>query len=232
MAASSLISFPVACDGYPDLIFNLAGTGDVAELTEFIMTEFFHRFPLKDTPGFDVEKEVRPWIGKYISHVCSKNYSIILRDSSSGNKIAAASVNDIDRKNRPDDDIGLVSFADSIERPGWKKICQLLDELHVGMDLGEDPILSIDLLTVGDNYANRGLSSYCTKLTVQLAESRGIQAIKVEAVNEFMALALAKNGFELAKQVDYNQFEINGEIPFATKSVHQNARLYTFKIKF
>ena len=232
MAASnpSLISFPAACDGFPDLIFHLAGAEDVEELTKFIMTEFFYRFPLKDAAGFDVDKEIRPWIGKYISHVCSKNFSIILRDTSQGNRISAACINDIDCKNRPDDDIGLVSFNDPMERPGWNKICQLLDELHVGMDLAEDPILSIDLQAVGENYANRGLSSHCTKLTIQLAKSRGMQSIKVEAVNEFMALTLAKVGFELAKEIDYNQFQINGEIPFATKSIHQKARLFIHKI--
>lgn len=223
-----LVSFPIVCDGYPELIFDLAGADDVQLLTEFIMKEFFHRFPLKD--NWDVEKELRPWIGQYISHVCSKGVSIILRDTNNNNRIAAAAINDIDYKNRPEDDISLVSFADPIERPGWQNICDLLEILHEGMNLDGDPVLSIDLMTVGQDYAKRGLSTQCTKLTVMLAKCKGLQSIKVEAVSEFMAHVLAKGGFQMIKEIDYNRLEINGKMPFATEDIHRYARLYILKI--
>lgn len=136
------IKFPFPCDGFPNLIFDLAGPSDVKELSEFVMDEFFHRFPLKNV--LDVEKEVRPWIGQYIGHVCTKQFTLILRDITSGNRIAAAAVNDLDYKNRTEEDISLISFADPIERPGWQKICGLLAELE--LDLNFDPVLSIDLM--------------------------------------------------------------------------------------
>ncbi|KAK4010417.1 hypothetical protein OUZ56_019559 [Daphnia magna] len=223
-----LVSFPIVCDGYPELIFDLAGADDVQLLTEFIMKEFFHRFPLKD--NWDVEKELRPWIGQYISHVCSKGVSIILRDTNNNNRIAAAAINDIDYKNRPEDDISLVSFADPIERPGWQNICDLLEILHEGMNLDGDPVLSIDMMTVGQDYAKRGLSTQCTKLTVMLAKCKGLQSIKVEAVSEFMAHVLVKGGFQMIKEIDYNRLEINGKMPFATEDIHRYARLYILKI--
>lgn len=224
----NLVSFPIVCDGFPNLIFHLVEPHDVPQLTEFIMTEFFHRFPLKDT--LEVEKEIRPWIGQYISHVCSKNVSIFLRDTSNNNRIAAAAINDIDHKTRPIEDISLVSFADAIERPGWQNVCDLLEMLHEGFNFDDDPILSIDLMTVGEDYTKRGLSAQCVQLTIKLAISKGLHSIKVEAVNEFMALVLAKIGFQLIKEIDYNQLEINGKIPFATKSIHQYARSYILNI--
>ena len=142
MAATVNVSFPFACDGSPNLIFDLAGPSDVKELSNFIMDEFFHRFPLRNV--LDVEKEVRPWIGQYIDHVSKKEFSIILRDITNENRIVAAAINDLDYKDRIEEDISLVSFADPIERPGWQKICRLLVELH--LDLNCDPVLSIDLM--------------------------------------------------------------------------------------
>jgi hypothetical protein len=136
------IKFPFPCDGFPNLIFDLAGPSDVKELSEFVMDEFFHRFPFKNV--LDVEKEVRPWIGHYIGHVCTKKFTLILRDITSGNRIAAAAINDLNYKDRTEDDISLISFADPIERPGWQKICRLLAELE--LDLNFDPVLSIDLM--------------------------------------------------------------------------------------
>ncbi|KAI9559211.1 hypothetical protein GHT06_016000 [Daphnia sinensis] len=217
MAVPTLVSFPIVCDGYPDLIFDLAGADDVQQLTEFIMKEFFHRFPLKD--NWDVEKELRPWMGQYIGHMCSKGVSIILRDTTNNNRIAAAAINDIDYKNRAEDDISLVSFTNPIERPGWQNVCDLLEILHEGMNLDDDP-----------DYVKRGLSTQCAKLTVMLAKSKGLQSIKVEAVSEFMARVLAKIGFQMIKEIDYNCLEINGEIPFATEDIHRYARLYILKI--
>ncbi len=53
--------------------------------------------------------------------------------------------------------------------------------------------------------------------------------IKVEAVSEFMALGLSKMGFEVMKEVDYNELEIDGEKPFVTTSIHQKAKAFIFK---
>lgn len=222
------VSFPVLCEGNPELMFCIGEPGEEDELTKFIVKELFYRFPLKDS--IDVEKEIRPWIGQYISHMCCKNYSIILRDSSKGNRIAAAAVSDVYCKNRPPADIGLHSFNDPVERPGWERICQILSDLQIGINLGQDPILHIDLVSVGEEYANRGLSSKCVRMAVRLAESRGISAMKIDAVNEFMAKASARAGFQKMNEIDYNQWEYDGEKPFATKDmVHQKARLYIYR---
>ena len=136
------VSFPIPCDGFPNLVFDLAGPSDVKELSDFIMEEFFHRFPLKNV--LDVEKEVRPWIGQYIGHLCTNQFFILLRDITKENRIVAAAINDLDYKDRKEEDISLISFADPIERPGWQKICGLLAELE--LDLDTDPVLSIDLM--------------------------------------------------------------------------------------
>ena len=66
--------FPSPCKGHPNLVFDLIGPTDVNEVSEFVMNEFFHRFPLRDI--LQVDKEVRPWIGSYIAHVCDKNFSV------------------------------------------------------------------------------------------------------------------------------------------------------------
>lgn len=222
-------SFPCVCDGHPDLIFHIAEPDDEEELTAFIMMEFFHRFPLKDIDGFDVEKEVRPWIGEYIKSMCSKNYSIILRDTANDNRIAAAAVNDYVPKDRPEDHIDILSFSDPLERPGWQIICDLLCELHKGVDLPTgEPTVSIDLMTVGDGYVNRGLAVYCAILTIQLAKSRGVKAITLESVNEYMSRVSVKAGFSMLKEIDYNQYEIS--LPEATKQLHKKAGLYIYKM--
>ncbi len=96
------IKFPFPCDGFPNLIFDLAGPSDIKELSEYIMDEIFHRFPLKNV--LNVEKEVRPWISQYIGHVCTKQFTLILRDITSGNRIAAAAINDLDYKDRTEED--------------------------------------------------------------------------------------------------------------------------------
>ena len=68
--------FPSLCKGHPNLVFDLIGPTDVNEVSEFVMNEFFHRFPLRDI--LQVDKEIRPWIGSYVAHVCSKNFSVNL----------------------------------------------------------------------------------------------------------------------------------------------------------
>ena len=64
---------------------------------------------------------------------------------------------------------------------------------------------------------------------MELAKSKGIDIVKVEAVSEFMSLGLSKIGFELMKEVDFNELEIDGEKPFVTTSIHQKARAFIFK---
>lgn len=231
MATRNTVSFPVASVRNPELVFHLTETKDAEELSEFIMKEFFHQFPLKNAPGFDVEKEIRPWINQYISHMCFKNYSIILRDTINGNKIVAAAITDLNDKDRSSDDIDLYSFCDPVGRPCWEKICRLLDGLHVGIDLGQDPMLSMDLVAVSTGYYNRGLSTECVRLTVQLAESRNLEAVKMEAVNKFMTLAAEKVGFQTLSEIDMTQWEFNGEKPFANDDIHQKAKLLIYKIK-
>jgi hypothetical protein len=80
--------------------------------------------------------------------------------------------------------------------------------------------------TVSQAYSKRGLSALCANLTAKLAKSKGIRVIKVEAVSEFMSLALVKLGFELVKEIDFNELEMDGEKPFVTTSIHQKARAF------
>ena len=136
--------FPVPCRGHPNLMFNLVGPGDVNEVCEFVMNEFFHRFPRKDV--LHVETEVRPWIGQYIAHVSSKNMSIVLRDVYCGYRIIAAAINDVDYKERQEDDTNLFTFADPNLHPGWYTICSLLSKLNEGLSYNVDPIISMDII--------------------------------------------------------------------------------------
>lgn len=221
------VSFPIVCNKNPNMVFNLAEPKDKEELTEFVMNQYFHRFPLKDVEGFDVEKEVRPWIDKYITSMCSKNYSIILRDAGYGNRIAAAAVNNIVPKIRAHDYIGIDSFTDPIQRPGWQKIINLIDELHRGIDWGQDSVISLDLMTVGENYTNRGISLQCLDLTVKVAKSRGVRTVKLEAMNEFMAKTSLKAGFRMAKEIKYDDTDL--KLPKTTTMLHEKIRLFIHK---
>lgn len=152
---------------------------------------------MKNTSGFDVEEKIRPWMTRYISHMWPKNYSIIIRDTNNHNKIIAAAFSDIGCKNHSGD-IGLCSFCDPVKRPGWEWICRLLDGLRVGIDLGQNPMFIINLVSVDTAYYNRGLSTECFNLAVKLAQSRGVQKMKIEAVNEYKAAV--KEGFELISE--------------------------------
>jgi len=143
-ALTTPMFFPLPCRGHPNLIFDLVGPSDVNEVSEFVMQEFFHRFPLRDV--LHVETEIRPWIGQYIAHVCSKNFSIVLRDLHRGYRIIAAAINDVDHKERQEKDINLFTFADPVLRPGWHKICTLLSKLNKGLTYSIDPILSMDIM--------------------------------------------------------------------------------------
>lgn len=143
-ALSPPMFFPAPCRGHPNLMFDLVGPSDVNEVCEFVMNEFFHRFPLKDV--LHVETEVRPWIGQYIAHVSSKNISIVLRDVHRGYRIIAAAINDVDYKGRQEEDINLFTFADPDLRPGWYTICSLLSKLNEGLSYNVDPIISMDII--------------------------------------------------------------------------------------
>jgi hypothetical protein len=142
--AKTPLFFPLPCRGHPNLIFDLIGPVDVNEVAEFVMNEFFHRFPLKDI--LQVDKEVRPWIRQYVAHVCSKKFSIVLRDIHRGYRLVAAAINDVDHHVRDSKDINLFTFADPYERPGWHRICYMLSELNRGLTFTDDPILSMDII--------------------------------------------------------------------------------------
>lgn len=113
------VSFPMACVGNPELLFHSAEAEDIEELSEFVISQLFHQFPMKNTSGFDVEENIRPWMTRYISHMWPKNYSIIIRDTNNHNKIIAAAFSDIGCKNHSGD-IGLCSFCDPVKRLGWE----------------------------------------------------------------------------------------------------------------
>lgn len=56
----------------------------------------------------------------------------------------------------------------------------------------------INLVSVDTAYYNRGLSTECLNLAVKLAQSRGVQKMKIDAVNEYKAAV--KAGFELISE--------------------------------
>ncbi|XP_046638480.1 uncharacterized protein LOC124316527 [Daphnia pulicaria] len=220
------IFLPVPCRGHPNLMFDLVGPGDVNELCEFVMNEFFHRFPLKDV--LHVETEVRPWIGQYIAHVSSKNMSIVLRDVLRGYRIIAAAINDVDYKERQEKDINLITFADPNLRPGWYTICSLLSKLNEGLSYNVDPIISMDIIAIGESYCNQGLASLCTQVTIELAEARGIHLIRIAVVNDFMSAMFASLGFQKIREIDMNELIIGGEKPFAVTDFTQKARVFIY----
>ncbi|EFX72904.1 hypothetical protein DAPPUDRAFT_253707 [Daphnia pulex] len=225
-ALSPPMFFPAPCRGHPNLIFDLVGPTDVNEVCEFVMNEFFHRFPLKDV--LHVETEVRPWIGQYIAHVTSKNISIVLRDVLRGYRIIAVAINDVDYKERQEKDINLITFADPNLRPGWFTICSLLSKLNEGLSYNVDPIISMDIIAIGESYCNQGLAYLCTQVTIELAEARGIHLIRIEVVNDFMSAMFASLGFQKIREIDMNELIIGGEKPFAVTDFTQKARMESF----
>lgn len=212
-----------------ELEFSVANCEDVSELIEFIVCEFFTRFPLTEILRLQVEVEVRPWLGQYVAHIVSKNCTVLVRDQAHNNRIAAAAINDIVNQDRSEEDISLVSFNNPEQWPAWGRICQLLDILHTDVQFDRYPILSLDLMTVGRDYAGQGLSKECANATIRQAQLRNIAMVKVEAFNNFMAKGLSTIGFELVKTVNYNFYaNNNGEKPYATDSVHNKAQLFVF----
>lgn len=135
-----------------DLVFGVARTQDIPELIEFLAQEYFNRFPPADILHLQVEKEVRPWLGEYVANVVSKGCSIIVRDPARSNRIAAAAINDIITKDRSKEDISLLSFNDPNRWPNWAKYCQLLDVLYADVKFDRYPVLSLDLMTVRQDY--------------------------------------------------------------------------------
>lgn len=134
------------------LIFSVASSSDVPELIEFIIEEFFTRFPLTDILRLQVEEEVRPWFGQYVSHIVSKDCTVLVRDPVMNNRIAAASINDIVCQDRSEEDISIVSFNNPDRWPAWAKFCQLLGILHADVKFDHYPVLSLDMMTVGKYY--------------------------------------------------------------------------------
>jgi len=84
---------------------------------------------------------------------------------------------------------------------------------------------------VGESYCNQGLSSLCTLVTIELAEAKGVNLIKIEVVNDFMSTMFASVGFQMIKEIDMNELIIGEEKPFAVTGYTQKARvfIYTFK---
>ena len=220
----SVSVLPVNYDRFPELVFDTAKPSDLEEITNFIIVEFFGQLPLTTVPALDVDREIGPWIGKYLNHLIQKNMSIIVRDKRQSNRIAAASINDIDRKNRAETDFGLESFSSAEDTPSWFKICQLLHDVHRDVEFDHDPILSIDLLCVAKDYGGRGLSSLCVDLSCQVAKQNGLMLVKAEVVNAYLARGLTKAGFCVAKEIRYKYYTKNGEKPILTDSVHDSIR--------
>ena len=212
-----------------ELVFSIANCDDVPELIDFIVGEFFTRFPLTVILKLQVDEEVGPWLGKYVAHIVSKKCTVLVRDAALNNRIAAAAINDIVNQDRCEDDISLISFNNPEQWPAWGRVCQLLDILHSDVKFDRYPVLSLDLMTVGRDYAGQGLSKDCVNATIRQAQLRNIGMVKVEAFNNFMAQGLNTIGFELVKTVNYNFYANgNGEKPFATESIHNKAQLYVF----
>lgn len=86
------------------------------------------------------------------------------------------------------------------------------------------------LQAIGESYCNRGLSALCAQLTVELAEIKGINLIKIEVVNDYMSAMLTKVGFKMIKEIDISQVEVGGVRPFVYTSYAQKARVFIYTL--
>ena len=220
-------------DRSPELVFDLVRPADIEEVAIFLLKDYFPHLPLTEITEMSVELEIRPWIGKYLASVVQKNVSVLVRDTSRNKTIVAVCINDITYRYSARDDINLFSFTDPVVSPNWTKICQLVKDLYTDIHFDEDPILSFNLVGVAPGYSHRGLATKLIQIIEEIAKGRRIHLMKNEVVNEYLANTYFEAGYVMAKEIKYEFYGKEGEIPersFFTNSIHNNIRLMVKKI--
>ena len=227
MAAS--LKLPLTSDTQPGLVFHSAELSDLDEICEFLLIHFFPEVPIAKVVNMDVDKEVRPWVRKFVGAIVSDSNSIIVRDAQHNNRLAAVRLNIVEQKGVDNEKFHLTHYCNCVDHPLMWMNGAFLDQLAQGVDCYEmfwvDKIFYLVLVSVSNEYGRRGLAAKLVELSIDMAKQKGLHVSTASAVNEFAAKALGAAGFKSIKQLAYSDFEFNGSRPLVNSGVHQIGRL-------
>ena len=216
---------PQKWDALPQVKFDLLQRPDVDVAVDFIVDHYFTQLPLTESLRLDVENEVRPWLNEYVGHVMGHQLSLIVRQCDDHNQIVALVLNNLHAKHPHSGDLTQISFADPGKRPVWSVYCKLMEDIRRHVQFDQDPLISMEFVTVSKQWSNRGLATRCVDIVHDLAKKRNIHLITAEVANEFLAKVLAKEDFGDAQVINLNYYHQHGKKPFVTDSVHDKIRL-------
>ena len=159
MAAS--LKLPLTSDTQPGLVFHSAELSDLDEICEFLLIHFFPEVPIAKVVNMDVDKEVRPWVRKFVGAIVSDSNSIIVRDAQHNNRLAAVRLNIVEQKGVDNEKFHLTHYCNCVDHPLMWMNGAFLDQLAQGVDcyemFGVDKIFYLVLVSVSNEYGRRGL---------------------------------------------------------------------------
>lgn len=201
---------------------------EVDEITQFFLTHFCGKSPILELCQYDrfsTESERAVWMRNVVGGCISKPYSLAARDASSG-QLAAVLVNTVIE--RP-----------SAAQPAPKRenlMHATIEQLNVDIDLFSlleaDKIFYIILAAASIDYARLGLAKKLCELSMDLATSEGVKAIRIETAGNFTYKIASQLGFTLFNSFNFASLELNGEkfLTDVDMGVHDTARLFARRL--
>jgi len=222
------------------LVADIGRPHEVDEVFAFLQKYFLSSTPIRQvTPCGDDDGEHAPakqlWILELVKESLCMPYTIMIRDPTKENRLAAVLINTMQERSQQSSD----DSVDTDRSPGWLAR-SFLSSLSQGVDLfslyNTDKILGLFIVSVGDQYGRLGLATKMFQLSIEIAERSGCGALDSGAVSEFAAKALAKCGFKTIKTVSYESFEMKDGVRPMTSMLeelgeHQVGRLMARRVQ-